>query len=112
MGHQWMRLNTKSFLAKTFLNVRWALKLSEFDIHYEPHRQIKGQVYVDLMMKLSPKDSEPDPDDFLWILSINGSSNLQGSGADIIFEGPNGVLIEQALRFAFKVSNNQAKYEA
>ena len=27
-------------------------------------------------------------------------------------EGPNGVLIEQALRFAFKVSNNQAEYEA
>jgi len=27
-------------------------------------------------------------------------------------EGPNGVLIEQALRFAFKASNNQAEYEA
>jgi len=27
-------------------------------------------------------------------------------------EGPNGLFIEQALWFAFKVSNNQAKYEA
>jgi len=27
-------------------------------------------------------------------------------------EEPNGVLIEQALRFAFKASNNQAEYEA
>ena len=27
-------------------------------------------------------------------------------------EGPNGVLIEQALRFAFKASNNQTEYEA
>ena len=27
-------------------------------------------------------------------------------------EGPNGVLIEQSLRFAFKASNNQAEYEA
>ena len=27
-------------------------------------------------------------------------------------EGPNGVLIRQALRFAFKASNNQAEYEA
>jgi len=26
-------------------------------------------------------------------------------------EGPNGLLIEQALRFAFKASNNQAEYE-
>ncbi|XP_068492014.1 uncharacterized protein [Phaseolus vulgaris] len=43
---------------------------------------------------------------------MDGSSNQQGSGAGIILEGPNGVLIEQALRFAFKASNNQAKYEA
>ena len=27
-------------------------------------------------------------------------------------EGPNGLLIEQALRFVFKTSNNQAEYEA
>jgi len=30
----------------------------------------------------------------------------------VIFEGPNGLLIEQALQFAFKASNNQAEYEA
>ena len=26
-------------------------------------------------------------------------------------EGPNGLLIEKAMRFAFKASNNQAEYE-
>jgi len=46
------------------------------------------------------------------VLSVDGSSNQQGSGAGVILEGPNGLLIEQALRFAFKVSNNQAEYEA
>jgi len=46
------------------------------------------------------------------MLSVDGSSNQQGSGAGIILEGPNGVLIEQALRFAFKASNNHAEYEA
>ncbi|XP_068486927.1 uncharacterized protein [Phaseolus vulgaris] len=46
------------------------------------------------------------------MLSVDGSSNQQGSGAGIIIEGPNGVLIEQALRFAFKANNNQAEYEA
>jgi len=30
----------------------------------------------------------------------------------VILEGPNGLLIEQALRFTFKASNNQAEYEA
>jgi len=38
--------------------------------------------------------------------------NQQGSGAGIILEGKNRLLIEQALRFAFKASNNQAEYEA
>jgi len=43
---------------------------------------------------------------------VDGSSNQQGSGAGVILEGPNGLLIEQALRFAFKASKNQAEYEA
>ncbi|XP_068461636.1 uncharacterized protein [Phaseolus vulgaris] len=51
-------------------------------------------------------------DGFRWVLSVDGSSNQLGSGAGIILEGPNGVLIEQSLRFAFNASNNQAEYEA
>ena len=50
--------------------------------------------------------------EFRWVLSVDGSSNQLGSGAGVILEGPNGVLIEQSLRFAFKASNNQAEYEA
>ncbi|XP_068504573.1 uncharacterized protein [Phaseolus vulgaris] len=44
--------------------------------------------------------------------SQDGSSNQQGSGVGVILEGPDGLLIEQALWFAFKDSKNQAKYEA
>jgi len=43
---------------------------------------------------------------------MDGSSNQQGSGVEVILEGPGGLLIEQALRFAFKANNNQAAYEA
>ena len=46
------------------------------------------------------------------MLSVDGFSNQQGNGAGVILEGPNGLLIEQALRFTFKASNNQAEYEA
>jgi len=45
------------------------------------------------------------------VLSVDGSSNQQGSGAGVILEGPNGLLIEKALRFSFKANNNQAEYE-
>ena len=72
-----------------------AVELSEFDIQYEPRGSIKGQVYADFVAELSPGG---DPQEVelgaQWMLSVDGSSNQQGSGAGIILEGPNGVLIE------------------
>jgi len=70
-------------------------------------------MYADFMVELSPTDAQLGKEaNFRWVLSVDGSSNQQGSGAGVIFEGPNRLLIEQALRFAFKASNNQAEYEA
>ncbi|XP_068475087.1 uncharacterized protein [Phaseolus vulgaris] len=92
--------------------VCWAVQLSEFDIQYEPRGPIKGQVYADFVVELSSADAHQEEANFRWVLSVDGSSNQQGSGAGIILEGPNGLLIEQALRFSFKASNNQAEYEA
>jgi ribonuclease HI len=43
---------------------------------------------------------------------VDGSSNLKGSRAGVVLEGRNNLLIEQSLRFEFKVSNNQDEYEA
>ena len=93
--------------------VRWAVEVLEFDIQYEPMRSIKGQVYADFVAEVSPGGGPQEVElGSQWMLSGEGSSNQQGSGAGIILEGPNGVLIEQALHFAFKASNNQAEYEA
>ncbi len=92
--------------------VRRAVELSEFDVQYEPKVPIKGQVYADFVVELSLAATHQEGAGFRWILSIDGSSNQQGSGAGVILEGPDGLLIEQALRFAFKASNNQAEYEA
>ncbi|MCI52723.1 gag-pol polyprotein, partial [Trifolium medium] len=46
-----------------------------------------------------------------WTLSVDGASNIRGSGAGVVLEGPHGVLIEQSLRFTLKASNNQEEYE-
>jgi len=92
--------------------VKWVVKLSEFDIRYEPRGPIKGQVFADFVVELSSGVAPSEGSAFRWVLSVDGSSNQQGSGAGVILEGPNGVLIEQSLRFAFKASNNQAEYEA
>jgi len=92
--------------------VKWAVELSEFDIKYEPQGPIKGQIFADFVVDLSSETVQSAGGDFRWVLSVDGSSNQLGSGAGVILEGPNGVLIEQSLRFAFKASNNQAEYEA
>jgi len=91
---------------------RWAVELSEFDVQYEPKGPIKGQVYADFVVELSSAAAHQEKAGFKWVLSVVESSNQQGSGADVILEGPNGLLIEQALQFAFKASNNEAEYEA
>ncbi|XP_068486891.1 uncharacterized protein [Phaseolus vulgaris] len=92
--------------------VKWAVELSEFDIKYEPRGPIKGQIFADFVVERSSETVQSAGDDFRWVLSVDGSSNQLGSGAGVILEGPNGVLIEQSVRFAFKASNNQAEYEA
>ncbi|XP_068491975.1 uncharacterized protein [Phaseolus vulgaris] len=92
--------------------VRWAVELSEFDIQYEPRGPIKGQVYADFVVELSSAATHHEGAGFRWVLSVDGSSNQQGSGVGVILEGPDGLLIEQALQFAFKAYNNQAEYEA
>ena len=66
--------------------VHWAVELSEFDVQYEPRGPIKGQVYVDFLVRLSSKSTQADGGDFQWVLSVDGSSNQQGSGAGIILE--------------------------
>ena len=77
------------------------------------HRgSIKGQVYADFVAELSPGGEQEVEAGSQWSLSVDCSSNQLGSGAGIVLEGPDGVLIEQALRFAFKARNNQAEYEA
>ena len=92
--------------------IRWAVELSEFDVQYEPRGPIKGQVYAHFVVELSSADAHQEEANFRWVLSVDGSSNQQGSGACVILEGPIGLLIEQALRFALKASNNQSEYEA
>ncbi|XP_061345875.1 uncharacterized protein LOC133291606 [Gastrolobium bilobum] len=47
-----------------------------------------------------------------WIIYVDGSSNIKGSGAGVIVESPQGITVEHSIHFGFKASNNQAEYEA
>ena len=89
--------------------VGWAVELSEFDIQYVPRGPVKAQALVDFIADLTAHEDDVKG---LWILSVDGSSNKRGGGAEIVLEGPDGIQVEQSLRFNFKASNNQAEYEA
>jgi len=85
----------------------WVVELSDFNIRYELNGPIKAQCLLDFV-----NDLQYTPTEDQWTLHVDGSSNPRGAGADIVLEGPNDILIEKSLHFAFKMSNNQAKYEA
>ena len=85
----------------------WAVELSEFNIRYEPHGPIKAQCLLDIV-----NDLQQNPKEDQWTLYVDGSSNPKGAGAGIVLEGPNDILIEKSLHFAFRISNNQVEYEA
>ena len=96
--------------------MKWAIELSEFDIRYKPKTVMKGQILVDFVMEFTSteftEDAQTTPDLPVWKLSVDRAANAQGSGAGLILTSPEGIVIEYALRFGFRASNNEDKYEA
>ncbi|KAL0313980.1 UNVERIFIED_CONTAM: hypothetical protein Sangu_2242400 [Sesamum angustifolium] len=90
--------------------VKWAMELSEYRIEYHPRPAIKAQALVDFVVEMTAEEGEHKQQ--WWKLFIDGSSTLQGSGAGVILETPQGDKIQYALRFSFDASNNEAEYEA
>ena len=48
----------------------------------------------------------------IWVLHVDGASNLQGSGAGLVLITPEANTLEVAVKFLFKASNNELEYEA
>ena len=100
--------------------IKWAIELSEFDIIYKGRTSTKGQAVADFISEFTNAAphpeipaTEPTADDrSKWNLFVNGSSNQLASGAGVILTGQGNTLLEYALRFDFKASNNMAEYEA
>ncbi|XP_014491679.1 uncharacterized protein LOC106754193 [Vigna radiata var. radiata] len=84
-----------------------AIELSEFGLRYEPQGSVKGQHLADFAAEVY-RPGEPN----IWHLNVDGSSDRRGGGAGIVLEGPDDLLVEQAVSFNFQLSNNQAEYEA
>ena len=96
--------------------MKWAIKLSEFDIRYKLKTAIKGQILADFLMEFTPakpaENTQALTDLPIWKLSVDGATNAQGSRACLILTSLEEIDIEYALRFGFQASNNEVEYEA
>lgn len=48
----------------------------------------------------------------IWMLHVDGTSKTGGFRVGMILAISDGIIIEQALYFSFKTSNNKTEYEA
>ena len=100
--------------------VKWAIELSEFDIDYKPRAVIKAQAMADFMAEFAEPEVCYDQLDTattnnetrVWQVYVDGSSEEQGSGAEIVLKGPKGEKISYAVKLEFTATNNQAEYKA
>ncbi|KAL8156578.1 hypothetical protein AgCh_001613 [Apium graveolens] len=80
---------------------------------------IKSQALTNFMVECSFKipmedviDDHIDKTPKLWIFFVDGSVAQENYGGGMILTNPSGFKDRQAVRFTFKVTNNEAGYEA
>nr|GFA49062.1 reverse transcriptase domain-containing protein [Tanacetum cinerariifolium] len=88
------------------------------ELIYIPRISVKGQILADFIVERPDDDSLDTPMEAgeelsdPWILFMDGSSCVDGSGAGLILTNPEGAEFTYALRFGFDVTNNEDEYEA
>ena len=89
------------------------MKLSEYEIKYQPRLTLKGQVMVDFISELPKKLAHPVESlvEGWWTLNVDGESKASGSEVGLILQSPTGELSEQDIRLDFSASNNETEYE-
>lgn len=107
--------------------VKWAIELSEFDLHFELRYTIKSQALADFMAEWTPSVN-PDPtlgpsapelgdapshsqSTVHWVMNFDGSLTLQGAGAGVTLNSPTGDILKYLVRLDFRATNNMAEYE-
>nr|ABA95741.2 retrotransposon protein, putative, unclassified [Oryza sativa Japonica Group] len=102
--------------------VKWAIELSEFDLHFEPRHAIKSQALADFVAEWTPAPepvSVPEassgpsqlPYTAHWVMQFDGSLSLQGAGAGVTLTSPSGDVLRYLVRLDFRATNNMAEYE-
>jgi ribonuclease HI len=93
--------------------VKWSVELGEFDLEFCPRQAIKSQILTDFVSEWT-ETQQPPPAEKLehWKMYFDGSLNLEGAGASVLFISPQGDHLKYILQIHYKASNNGAEYEA
>jgi ribonuclease HI len=92
---------------------KWAVELGALNIDFKPRIAIKSQALVDFMAEWQ-ENQLPAPTERPehWVMYFDGSLNLEGAGAGVLLISPMGEQLKYVLQIFWKVSNNEAEYEA
>ncbi|VFQ95569.1 unnamed protein product [Cuscuta campestris] len=96
---------------------KWAVFISQYNVEFRPRPSIKGQALVDFQVECTAREMtraqvKTRVEKDWWIMSIDGSSGSRSCRAGIVLITPEKFRIYYAIRFQFRVSNNEAEYEA
>ncbi|VFQ76206.1 unnamed protein product [Cuscuta campestris] len=84
-------------------------------IEFKPRPAIKGQALADFVVECTAREVESsgeEPEGNWWTVYTDGSSATDASGGGVVAISPKGFKAYYSVRFRFKVSNNEAEYEA
>jgi hypothetical protein len=92
---------------------KWAVELGALNIDFKPRTAIKSQELVDFMAEWR-ENQLPTPIERPehWVMYFDGSLKLEGAGAGVLLISPTGEQLKYVLQIFWKVSNNEADYEA
>jgi len=89
---------------------KWILALSEFDLHYESAKAVKGQIMADFVTRhcgmVNTLEIVP------WTLFFDGPTCDQVAGIGIVLISPRGKKYEFSLPIVATSTNNHAEYQA
>ena len=72
--------------------IQWAIKLSKFDIRYQPRNAIKAQVLVDFIVEFTSSHGSLDgvEDVKTWVVHMDRSSTLYAGGMGVVLHSLEG----------------------
>jgi ribonuclease HI len=92
---------------------KWVVELSTLNIDFKLRTAIKSQALVDFMEEWR-ENQLPTPSERPehWVMYFDGSLKLEGAGEGVLLISPTGEQLKYVLPIFWKVSNNEAEYEA